>query len=300
MTTQTGTVAALILALSLCTLMVLVIVPVWCFRKRRARKEREFGSGNEEGCALPQGGVGVMAQGRVLLQLQRRAITVILEDIGEPGYRPTQVRTGEQNSNIATLASPTYPESQRHPTMIPDSSVHEHISTTRLDSISTLPDSPSTYLQTSYSDNMESLPLTPDSSLHPVLTASVSPSPHRHTINSYDRVSPPPTTPEPPHLIPTTPVSPSVPLNTVSSNSRASLPSTTYPDSIYPVSTLPSYPGTVRSVSPPAYSDLSRTQSRVTLRGNSRGVSFHTESVVEPGPRTDHRYLEEGRGVSES
>ncbi|KAF9463478.1 hypothetical protein BDZ94DRAFT_1308785 [Collybia nuda] len=71
---------------------------------------------------------------------------------------------------------------------------------------------------------------------------------------------------------PTWPPSPSTHRYTYSTTTRAPRPSTTYTDSIYPVSTLPSYPGTARSASPPAYSDLSRTQSRRT-RASSRGVS---------------------------
>ncbi|KAF9457711.1 hypothetical protein BDZ94DRAFT_1272525 [Collybia nuda] len=37
-----------------------------------------------------------------------------------------------------------------------------------------------------------------------------------------------------------------------------------YPDSMYTTATLPSYSGTAQSRSPPAYSDISRTQSRMT------------------------------------
>ncbi|KAF9463480.1 hypothetical protein BDZ94DRAFT_1258933 [Collybia nuda] len=65
---------------------------------------------------------------------------------------------------------------------------------------------------------------------------------------------------------------------------RASRPSTMYVDSIYPDSTLPSYPGTARSASPPPYSALSRTRSRRTARAISRGASNYTDGAAEPMP----------------
>lgn len=43
-------------------------------------------------------------------------------------------------------------------------------------------------------------------------------------------------------------------------------PMSEYPPSTYPASTLPAYPETIRSVSPPHYNDLSRTQTLMSVR----------------------------------
>jgi hypothetical protein len=67
----------------------------------------------------------------------------------------------------------------------------------------------------------------------------------------------------------------------------------TYSASSYPTSTLPSYPGTTRSLSPPPYSDLSRAQSQRTLRSQISGSMSYRAALSEPIP--DLAHLEEGR-----
>ncbi|KAF9463477.1 hypothetical protein BDZ94DRAFT_613283 [Collybia nuda] len=138
------------------------------------------------------------------------------------------------------------------------------------------------------------------------------------------------TTPSRPiHTSPERPEASSTFRRTISVSDGASRPSTTYSDSVYPrsVSTLPSYPGTASSTSPPAYSDLSGTRSRRTTtssqaisnytrtesvfeaipdisrtrsRPTSRVRLDHTENVVETvdEPMPDRRRLEEWMGGS--
>ncbi|KAF9463476.1 hypothetical protein BDZ94DRAFT_1258927 [Collybia nuda] len=81
---------------------------------------------------------------------------------------------------------------------------------------------------------------------------------------------------------------------TVSASTESTQPSTTYLDSIYlgSVSTLPSYPGTARSTSPPAYSDLSRTRSGRTTRASSRVISGYTDVELATGPMPDFGRLQ--------
>lgn len=78
----------------------------------------------------------------------------------------------------------------------------------------------------------------------------------------------------------------------ISPKNHVSPPSLKYPDSLYSTSTLPSYLETTQSRSPPAYSDLSRTQSRRTIGEHSQRMT-HGEGAFEAMP--DLAHLEEGK-----